>query len=92
MTLPGAVHERGAELVDINGSTSIFTLCRGCFSALCEKAVFFIKEVLILNKDTKLFPVRRQQTCMNFHFATYIMSGNKTKNDICPEHLPVVTT
>ncbi len=69
MTFPGAVHERGAELVDINGSTSIFTLCRGCFSALCEKAVFFIKEVLILNKDTKLFPVRRQQTCMNFHFC-----------------------
>ncbi len=42
----------------------LFILCKGCFSALCKKAVFFIKEVLILNKDTELFVVRTQQTCV----------------------------
>ncbi len=60
-----------------------------CFSALCEKVVFFIKEVLILNKDTKLLHEKK------FTFALQHTSCQGTKlekKNICPEHLPVVTT
>ncbi len=61
----------------------LFTLCTGWFTTLCEKAMFFIKEVLILNKDKKLFPVECNEIMRNlyFHFAKQITSGKKTKEE-----------
>ncbi len=66
-TLAGAVHGSGAELVDINGSridNSFYAWAALLHYVRTVKAVFFIDEEFILNKDTELFPVRMQQTCV----------------------------
>ncbi len=58
MTLPGAVYGGGAELVDINGSRIDYSFyARAALLRYVRKTVFFIKEVLILNKDTEFYPV-----------------------------------